>query len=121
MKTIDTYLTIILSLMIFYYILMLYLKHVYKPSQSNFTPVVPDKINEFNPEPNLYLTEDTRTTYKTLPPVNPMVLNAQIKTDKPSSGLFTNQSSNTNYYMLDQPKDANLLFDELLSHMGIFL
>ena len=85
---------------------MLYIKYVYKPSQSNFSPVdsgIP--AVEFLPEPtlikfepDLYITEDTRMQYSTLPPVNPMVRNTQLKNDIPASPeLFTGQTYDTNY------------------------
>ena len=111
MDNINGYLIIVACLMVFYVLLMLYLKYGYK-SPSKFTPVesgIPDverpaqKI-PLNYEPNVYETEDTRMQYPLLPPVSPMVRKRIIKnTIQANPDLYTSQTYDSSDSILDTP------------------
>jgi len=123
MENINDYLFIILALVVFYFLLMVYLKYGYK--QTTFTPVessIPDieqKPKEINVvyTPNIYETEDTRMKYPLLPPVNPMARNRTIKDVIPASTqLYNSQPYESTEYLLDTPPDT--LTNELVYSGG---
>lgn len=123
MENFNNYLIIILALMVFYLVLMMYLKH----NKQNFSPVnsrIPDIVNqpsyhdEIQKQPDVYLTEDTRMSFPALAPVNHNAKNRIIENIKPASPLlYSTQPYDTNYYLLDTPPDI-LNTNELLYSGG---
>ena len=114
MENINNYLLLIISLMTFYCIIMLYLKYGYKHNLSSFTPIssgIPDVsdipiIDKLKPVPDIYLSEDTRMQFPLLPPVNPIARQRIIETSIPAN-LYTNQTYDTEYSILDEPQTNN--------------
>jgi len=123
MNNINDYLAIVLALMVFYVIVMMYVKYGYRASQ--FTPVdsgIPDverppQLVPILPQQNVYETEDTRMQYPLLPPVSPMV-RGTIRKDVISANqdLYTSQTYDTNNGILDTPPTQNT--NELLYSGG---
>ena len=109
----DNYLIILLSLVLFYYVLMVYLKN--KNSKQTFAengpnplgtnpvgtnPVGPDKLETYH--------LDTRYDYPTTPPVNPEVYKSLLVNNIPvENGLYSNQEIIDNGYILDQNNNGN--------------
>ena len=115
MENIDDYLKIIIALMVFYVIIMLYLKYGYK-KVSTFSPVdsgIPDverppQLIPLVYQPNVYETEDTRMQHPLLPPVSPMVRKAFRQNIIPASpDLYTSQTYESSDYILDTPPTDN--------------
>lgn len=113
MENINNYLMIIISLIGFYILVIIYLKYI-KPS--NFTPLtssIPDiqraeRPITILPEPDIYLTEDTRIQYPLLPPVNPMARKRVIDKNIPvNKDLYTSQTDETTNYILDTLETIN--------------
>ena len=111
MENINSYLIIIVSLLAFYYILMLYIKQ-----QSKFTPVdsgIPaveqsETVIPIAEEPNTYLTEDTRMQFPLLPPVNPNARKRIIQNVIPANpDLYSSQPYSTPEHILDTPPTEN--------------
>jgi hypothetical protein len=76
----ENYLIIIVSLMVFFLVIMIYLRYFY----SKFTPSDIPGIKSLDngivlkQEPNVYETEDTRMDYSELAPVNPIVKKSKL-------------------------------------------
>ena len=120
---INIYLSIILTLMVFYCVVIFYLKN---QQQSHFTPVesgIPavsktPGVVYIKPSPNVYQTEDTRMEFPTLAPVNPIARRRIITRDIPAEkDLFNNQEYGlNNYYVLDTPPPTDI--NQLISSSG---
>ena len=113
MDNINDYLAIIVALLLFYVVIMVYLKYGYR---SQFTPVesgIPDVERPAQtapplPQQNVYETEDTRMQYPLLPPVSPMVRRTIRKNVIPANqDLYTSQTYDTNVGVLDTPPTEN--------------
>jgi hypothetical protein len=110
---VDNYLRLLIALMVFYLVVMVYLKY---NTPQPFTPLssgIPNITSKqdrpiIKQQPNVYETEDTRMQYPLLPPVNPNVRNRIIKkTIKSDPDLFNAQSYDTDNFILDTPIDQN--------------
>ena len=111
MDNINSYLYIILALVVFFCAVILYFKF----NRANFTPNIPgvnfvSNLQEpgISQEPNVYETQDTRMESPLLPPVNPIVRKRIIVDNLPAnSDLYSGQSYDTPYYILDTPPVDN--------------
>jgi|APCry1669190156_1035279.scaffolds.fasta_scaffold19161_2 hypothetical protein len=120
----DCYLKIFIYLLIFFTIVIIYLRFGYaKPTYSGFTAVpvhknymiaeglgttVDQKLTNDAYDPNIYQF-DTRYVYSTLPPVNPMVNYSTVLTSIPAEyDLYTTEGYHSfDGNELDVPYDPN--------------
>jgi hypothetical protein len=113
MENINNYLMIIISLIGFYIFVIIYFKYI---QTLKFTPVtsnIPDVQKAETPitllpEPNVYLTEDTRIQSPLSPPVNPIARKRIIQKNIPANrDLYNSQTYETKDYVLDTPETPN--------------
>ena len=122
MDHINNCLLIVVFLMVFYLILMIYVKYFYKKQKTEkFTSIPNFEYKQFqeinNLEDNIYKTQDTRIQFSNLPPVNPIARNTTIqKTQEANSDLYTSQPFDVNYSLLDNPPNPST--NELLYSGG---
>jgi hypothetical protein len=106
-------LMIILGLIVFFAVVILYTKHLYKQQQS-FTPYnipgmmeKPQEVRD-SYEEDLYKSQDTRLQFPLLPPVNPNIRSRRIQQVLPAnSDLYSQQQFESSQYVLDTPPVPN--------------
>ena len=106
----ENYLIIVVSLMVFFLVVMIYLRYFY----SKFTPTDIPGIKSLDngivlkQEPNVYKTEDTRMDYSELPPVNPIVKKSKLYSVIPAnSDLYTSSDILSDIPLLNEPPVKN--------------
>ena len=108
MENINNYLYIIAILLAFFCAVIFYFK-----LKNSFTPLnLPVNLLNTPPvvsqEPNVYETQDTRMGAPLLPPVNPIVRKRVIIDNLPASNnLYSGQSYESEYHLLDTPPVEN--------------
>jgi hypothetical protein len=103
MENVNYYLFLIAALMVFYYLIMLYIRHNYNrpkfsPLNLNLNQQEPTRVEKRVEKKEIHSgldLGDTRLEYPLLPPVNPMARNSKVKNViKSDPGLYSVQSHN---------------------------
>ena len=109
MENINIYLYIIILLLAFFCGVVIYFK-----LKNSFTPLnLPVNLSNTPPpivsqEQNVYETQDTRMESPLLPPVNPIARKRVIIDNLPASNeLYSGQTYETGYHLLDTPPVEN--------------
>jgi hypothetical protein len=95
------YLIILISLVVFFSVITIYLKK----KNSTFNKTTLDKVNQNyqNTEQQQIYKLDTRYDYPLNPPVNPIVYKSVVLNSVPvSKDLYSNQEMNANGYILNE-------------------
>ena len=94
----SCYLGILVSLLVFYCVILLYTKCSCK---ANFR-AVPASLMLFEPATQEIYLNDTRTKFAEIPPVNPNVLKSEVLNVVPAN-MYSLQDYSVEGYLLDQP------------------